>query len=84
MSVLPPALHQDIVNALCYYILPFTISKYEIANRKVRLVFLPFISAKKAIAHKVLSNSHFYVKKNIIKGRAIKHFGQGWVQSFGD
>lgn len=29
MSVLPPALHQDIVNALCYYILPFTISEYK-------------------------------------------------------
>lgn len=28
ISVLPPALHQDIVNALCYYVLPFTISKY--------------------------------------------------------
>lgn len=28
ISVLPPALHQDIVNALCYYILPFTISMY--------------------------------------------------------
>ncbi|XP_011203722.2 protein unc-79 homolog isoform X4 [Bactrocera dorsalis] len=27
MSVLPPALHQDIVNALCYYILPFTITR---------------------------------------------------------
>ncbi|XP_026850390.1 protein unc-79 homolog isoform X2 [Drosophila persimilis] len=27
ISVLPPALHQDIVNALCYYILPFTITR---------------------------------------------------------
>lgn len=26
ISVLPSALHQDIVNSLCYYILPFTIS----------------------------------------------------------
>lgn len=40
MSVLPPALHQDIVNALCYYILPFTISKYELTNGKMRLDFL--------------------------------------------
>lgn len=29
ISVLPPALYQDIVNALCYYILPFTISTSE-------------------------------------------------------
>lgn len=28
ISVLPPSLHQDIINYLCYYILPFTISKY--------------------------------------------------------
>lgn len=27
ISVLPPALHQDVINYLCYYILPFTISK---------------------------------------------------------
>ncbi|XP_063709308.1 protein unc-79 homolog isoform X4 [Culicoides brevitarsis] len=27
ISVLPPALHQDIVNSLCYYILPFTITR---------------------------------------------------------
>ncbi|XP_034485959.1 protein unc-79 homolog [Drosophila innubila] len=27
ISVLPPALHQDIVNALCYYVLPFTITR---------------------------------------------------------
>ncbi|XP_053969851.1 protein unc-79 homolog isoform X2 [Anastrepha ludens] len=27
MSVLPTALHQDIINALCYYILPFTITR---------------------------------------------------------
>lgn len=27
ISVLPASLHLDIVNALCYYILPFTISK---------------------------------------------------------
>ncbi|KAL9895822.1 UNC-79 domain-containing protein isoform 6-T7 [Glossina fuscipes fuscipes] len=27
ISVLPPALYQDIVNALCYYILPFTITR---------------------------------------------------------
>lgn len=34
ISVLPPALHQDIVNSLCYYILPFTISKnlYDLTN----------------------------------------------------
>lgn len=30
ISVLPPALHQDIINYLCYYILPFTISEYNI------------------------------------------------------
>lgn len=29
ISVLPPSLHQDIINSLCYYILPFTISKYQ-------------------------------------------------------
>jgi hypothetical protein len=27
MAVLPSALHQEIVNSLCFYILPFTISK---------------------------------------------------------
>lgn len=27
ISVLPPSLHQDIINTLCYYILPFTISE---------------------------------------------------------
>ncbi|XP_037956514.1 protein unc-79 homolog isoform X2 [Teleopsis dalmanni] len=27
ISVLPPALHQEIVNALCYYVLPFTITR---------------------------------------------------------
>lgn len=26
-SVLPPSLHQDIINYLCYYILPFTITR---------------------------------------------------------
>lgn len=26
-SVLPPPLHQDIINYLCYYILPFTITR---------------------------------------------------------
>lgn len=30
ISVLPYSLHQDIINYLCYYILPFTISKYFI------------------------------------------------------
>lgn len=30
ISVLPPSLHQDIINSLCYYILPFTISKYQL------------------------------------------------------
>lgn len=29
ISVLPPSLHQDIVNYLCYYILPFTITRSE-------------------------------------------------------
>lgn len=28
ISVLPPVLHQDVINYLCYFILPFTISKY--------------------------------------------------------
>lgn len=27
VAVLPSSLHQDIVNSLCFYILPFTISK---------------------------------------------------------
>uniref|UniRef100_U5EPZ1 Protein unc-79 homolog n=1 Tax=Corethrella appendiculata TaxID=1370023 RepID=U5EPZ1_9DIPT len=27
ISVLPPSLHQDIINYLCYYILPFTITR---------------------------------------------------------
>lgn len=27
ISVLPPSMHQDVINSLCYYILPFTISK---------------------------------------------------------
>lgn len=28
IAVLPQRLHQDIINTLCYYILPFTISKF--------------------------------------------------------
>lgn len=35
ISVLPHSLHQDIINSLCYYILPFTISMY------IRLHFEP-------------------------------------------
>jgi hypothetical protein len=27
ISVLPPPLHQDIINCLCYYVLPFTITR---------------------------------------------------------
>lgn len=27
ISVLPPSMHQEIINTLCYYILPFTISE---------------------------------------------------------
>lgn len=27
ISVLPPSLHQDIINSLCFYILPFTITR---------------------------------------------------------
>ena len=30
ISVLPEAVYQDVVNALCYYVLPFTISKLQL------------------------------------------------------
>lgn len=30
MSVLPSSLHQDIINSLCFYILPFTITRQNI------------------------------------------------------
>ncbi|KAG4066741.1 hypothetical protein HA402_012808 [Bradysia odoriphaga] len=30
ICVLPPALHQDVINTLCYYILPFTITRQSI------------------------------------------------------
>ncbi|CAH1121159.1 unnamed protein product [Ceutorhynchus assimilis] len=29
IAVLPPSLHQDIINTLCYYILPFTITRHD-------------------------------------------------------
>lgn len=29
LAVLPPSLHQEVINSLCFYILPFTISKYS-------------------------------------------------------
>lgn len=34
IAVLPNTLHQDIVNSLCFYILPFTISKFTISDKK--------------------------------------------------
>lgn len=30
ISVLPPSLHQDIINSLCFYILPFTITRQNV------------------------------------------------------
>lgn len=30
ISVLPPNLHQDIINSLCFYILPFTITRQSV------------------------------------------------------
>lgn len=30
LAVLPPSLHQEVINSLCFYILPFTISKYRV------------------------------------------------------
>lgn len=29
MAVLPSSLHHEVVNLLCFYILPFTVSKYS-------------------------------------------------------
>lgn len=33
IAVMPTSLHQDIVNTLCYYVLPFTVSEYHYQYR---------------------------------------------------
>lgn len=45
IAVLPPSLHQDIINTLCYYILPFTISKLSFYCLKIKCSKKSYFSA---------------------------------------
>lgn len=51
ISVLPASLHQDIINYLCYYILPFTISNnyciYSFIHRLLRHYILQLVRVMK-------------------------------------
>ncbi|KAF7993840.1 hypothetical protein HCN44_011109 [Aphidius gifuensis] len=51
ISVLPAELHQEIVNHLCFYILPFTISKFinQYFRQKINLIVFFLFSARKTI-----------------------------------
>ncbi|XP_017847938.1 protein unc-79 homolog isoform X12 [Drosophila busckii] len=74
ISVLPPALHQDIVNALCYYILPFTITRRSAdeqecqACQSVSSVIMMVLQYSKNPAHHCqLLECLMTLKHNVVK-----------------
>ncbi|XP_032597645.1 protein unc-79 homolog isoform X2 [Drosophila grimshawi] len=74
ISVLPPALHQDIVNALCYYILPFTITRRSAdeqecqACQSVSSVIIMVLQYSKNPAHHCqLLECLMTLKHNVVK-----------------
>ncbi|XP_017778696.1 PREDICTED: protein unc-79 homolog [Nicrophorus vespilloides] len=72
IAVLPSALHQDIVNSLCFYILPFTITRhkekdYDISNSVSAVIMMVFQYSTNPAHHCQLLECLMTLKQSILK-----------------
>ncbi|EAT36519.1 AAEL011392-PA [Aedes aegypti] len=74
ISVLPPSLHQDIINYLCYYILPFTITRQSDDDQECHacqsvsaVIMLVFQYSNNPAHHCQLLESLMRLKHNVVK-----------------
>ncbi|XP_058465417.1 protein unc-79 homolog isoform X2 [Malaya genurostris] len=74
MSVLPSSLHQDIINYLCYYILPFTITRQSNDDQECHacqsvsaVIMLVFQYSSNPAHHCQLLESLMRLKHNVVK-----------------
>ncbi|XP_058827136.1 protein unc-79 homolog isoform X1 [Topomyia yanbarensis] len=74
ISVLPPSLHQDIINYLCYYILPFTITRQSDDDQECHacqsvcaVIMLVFQYTNNPAHHCQLLESLMRLKPNVVK-----------------
>ncbi|XP_044257463.1 protein unc-79 homolog isoform X1 [Tribolium madens] len=72
IAVLPSSLHQDIVNSLCFYILPFTITRHndreqEICQSVSAVIMMVFQYSTNPAHHCQLLECLMTLKKNILK-----------------
>ncbi|XP_060537394.1 protein unc-79 homolog isoform X2 [Cylas formicarius] len=72
IAVLPPSLHQDIINTLCYYILPFTITRHDpkqadICQSVSAVIMMIFQYSSNPAHHCQLLECLMTLKQNILK-----------------
>ncbi|XP_055629591.1 protein unc-79 homolog isoform X6 [Toxorhynchites rutilus septentrionalis] len=74
ISVLPPSLHQDIINYLCYYILPFTITRQSDDDQECHacqsvsaVIMLVFQYSDNPAHHCQLLECLMRLKHNVVK-----------------
>ncbi|XP_066259891.1 protein unc-79 homolog [Euwallacea similis] len=72
IAVLPSSLHQDIINTLCYYILPFTITRHDhkradICQSVSSVIMMIFQYSTNPAHHCQLLECLMTLKKNILK-----------------
>ncbi|KAL1492637.1 hypothetical protein ABEB36_010867 [Hypothenemus hampei] len=72
IAVLPPSLHQDIINTLCYYILPFTIARHnakqaDICQSISAVIMMIFQYSGNPAHHCQLLECLMTVRKSILK-----------------
>ncbi|XP_055716676.1 protein unc-79 homolog isoform X6 [Phlebotomus papatasi] len=74
ISVLPPSLHQDIINSLCFYILPFTITRQSVEDQECQacqsvsaVIMLVFQYSSNPGHHCQLLECLMTLKHNVVK-----------------
>ncbi|XP_030755941.1 protein unc-79 homolog [Sitophilus oryzae] len=72
IAVLPPSLHQEIINTLCYYILPFTITRHDpkqpdICQSVSSVIMMIFQYSTNPAHHCQLLECLMTLKQNILK-----------------
>ncbi|GAB0098713.1 protein unc-79 homolog [Sergentomyia squamirostris] len=74
ISVLPPSLHQDIINSLCFYILPFTITRQSDEDQECQacqsvsaVIMLVFQYSSNPAHHCQLLECLMTLKHNVVK-----------------
>ncbi|XP_059622044.1 protein unc-79 homolog [Phlebotomus argentipes] len=74
ISVLPPSLHQDVINSLCFYILPFTITRQSVEEQECQacqsvsaVIMLVFQYSSNPAHHCQLLECLMTLKHNVVK-----------------